>query len=547
MLNIKNGNCMIRRYSLLLFIVSISCTVYALRVDNVVGMFRDDAWYALLGKAIASGNGYSLINAPNPGITPIYPPFFPFLLSLVFRAIPAFPENLFYLKLVSIMAMFGAGILAYIYFKQGECSHKLSIILAQLVVLSPGLVFIATSSLMSECVFTLVCLGSIVMVEHVVTDTRVKSQYPLIILAGVLLSATFLTRSIAITLLISSFLYLVMKRKMALLPVFALTTALIIGSWLIYSRIHRPTLQQRAEVNSYILVPYSEHFWDRTAGLTSEGKITIFELPARIVSNIVSVITLDLGGVVIPSFFPALNQGLAERYHQYQTVISLLALLLVTLGYLDSIRSNLTLSEIFTPFYILVVLAWPFPPYRFLLPILPIFLLYLIRGWRRVIILHSRLLLQGLGSKKINSENSLIGMAFVLLIFTVYSNTIYINRKFSTIVNETPKWIRIFDETEQILNWVKFNTSKDSRIATENPALVHLYSGNKTVTYDNPTQNWELWKNLSIRYYVSVLPGQSSANNSNFKLVYNTSGPIKLKVLDFDLPESRKSSTPVVK
>jgi hypothetical protein len=510
-------------------------------------MFRDDAWYALLGKAIASGNGYSLINAPNPGITPIYPPFFPFLLSLVFRAIPAFPENLFYLKLVSIMAMFGAGILAYIYFKQGECSHNLSIILAQLVVLSPGLVFIATSSLMSECVFTLVCLGSIVMVEHVVTDTRVKSQYPLIILAGVLLSATFLTRSIAITLLISSFLYLVMKRKMALLPVFALTTALIIGSWLIYSRIHRPTLQQRAEVNSYILVPYSEHFWDRTAGLTSEGKITIFELPARIVSNIVSVITLDLGGVVIPSFFPALNQGLAERYHQYQTVISLLALLLVTLGYLDSIRSNLTLSEIFTPFYILVVLAWPFPPYRFLLPILPIFLLYLIRGWRRVIILHSRLLLQGLGSKKINSENSLIGMAFVLLIFTVYSNTIYINRKFSTIVNETPKWIRIFDETEQILNWVKFNTSKDSRIATENPALVHLYSGNKTVTYDNPTQNWELWKNLSIRYYVSVLPGQSSANNSNFKLVYNTSGPIKLKVLDFDLPESRKSSTPVVK
>jgi hypothetical protein len=84
---------MIRRYSLLLFIVSISCTVYALRVDNVVGMFRDDAWYALLGKAIASGNGYSLINAPNPGITPIYPPFFPFLLSLVFRAIPAFPET----------------------------------------------------------------------------------------------------------------------------------------------------------------------------------------------------------------------------------------------------------------------------------------------------------------------------------------------------------------------------------------------------------------------------------------------------------------------
>ncbi len=44
--------------------------VYLLRLDRVVGMFMDDAWYALLGQALATGQGYTLINSPTPGILP---------------------------------------------------------------------------------------------------------------------------------------------------------------------------------------------------------------------------------------------------------------------------------------------------------------------------------------------------------------------------------------------------------------------------------------------------------------------------------------------
>jgi hypothetical protein len=64
-------------------------------------MFRDDAWYALLAKALATGQGYTLINSPNEGIVPIYPPFYSSVLSLVFLMGPQFPENIFFLKSVS--------------------------------------------------------------------------------------------------------------------------------------------------------------------------------------------------------------------------------------------------------------------------------------------------------------------------------------------------------------------------------------------------------------------------------------------------------------
>ncbi len=93
--------------------VLIFLTIYILRVDRVAGMLLDDAWYVLLAKSLASGQGYRLINSPGAHILPLYPPGFPFLLSFVFRIAPQFPENYWLLKSVSIAAMLGIGLATY--------------------------------------------------------------------------------------------------------------------------------------------------------------------------------------------------------------------------------------------------------------------------------------------------------------------------------------------------------------------------------------------------------------------------------------------------
>src|SRR4026207_2092361 len=91
-------------------------TIYLLRLDKVVGQVVDDAWYVLLAKSLATGNGYTLINSPSPGIIPFYPPVFPMLLSLAYRLSPDFPNNVWLLKSVSIAAMMGVGLVAFYYF-----------------------------------------------------------------------------------------------------------------------------------------------------------------------------------------------------------------------------------------------------------------------------------------------------------------------------------------------------------------------------------------------------------------------------------------------
>ena len=52
---------------------------YLPRLDDMCGLFSDDAWYVLLARALATGKGYTLTNLPTPGIAPVYPPGFPLL------------------------------------------------------------------------------------------------------------------------------------------------------------------------------------------------------------------------------------------------------------------------------------------------------------------------------------------------------------------------------------------------------------------------------------------------------------------------------------
>ena len=64
------------------------------------GLFHDDGIYLVTAKALAENRGYRLISLPDEIRQTKYPPLYPFLLSLVWRAQPDFPENVPSLRLV---------------------------------------------------------------------------------------------------------------------------------------------------------------------------------------------------------------------------------------------------------------------------------------------------------------------------------------------------------------------------------------------------------------------------------------------------------------
>ena len=347
--------------------------IYLLRLDRVVGLVVDDAWYVQLGKGLASGKGYTLINSPSPGIVPFYPPAFPMLLSLVFRLSPDFPSNIWLLKSVSIAAMLGVGLVAFYYFfRQRALPFYLSLGIAVATIFYPALVFLATSTVMSECFFTLVLLLAMVVIERGVSVETRSAAWRYSLIGGVLASLSFLTRSVAVGLIIAAIVYFLKKRLTRSALMFGGVVVLLTGPWILYTGSHAPTDQQRAEQSGNIVQSYKAQFWQRTAGQPAFGTITLGDIPERVWNNVSEIVKYDVGAIAAYPLFRPLEPGLSVRIDKEARVFSLLLSLLAVLGWVSIIRERMTLVELTVPLTLLITVAWGLGAISFALTIGPV-------------------------------------------------------------------------------------------------------------------------------------------------------------------------------
>ena len=530
-------------------VVSLLATlaVYVLRLDGVVGLFTDDAWYVLLAKALATGQGYSIANSPTPGILPLYPPAFPFLLSLVFRLSPGFPENVWLLKSVSVAAMLGTGALAYRYFtRERELPASWSLAIAVGAVLSPPLVFLATSTVMSECVFALLFLSAIVVVEGSVRAGQSGRGLLLAVAGGALASAGFLTRSIAVSLLVAGMLYLFKARLIRSAIAFGLTAAVFIGPWMLYSRAHAPTPEQQREQGGHIVLPYSTQFWQRRAGFSAMGTVTAAELPGRLAGNLVEIAGRDIGRIVVTPLFEALRDPFAESKRQgmqeggrgetwwFSFVMSFFAVL----GFELSLRRRKTMAEIAIPLSIGIIALWPWETFRFVLPLIPFVIFYLIVGVRGAAEFHASLRKQAPGRL---AGGLALAVLLAIVAVNLYGNVNYILKYAGGDALDRPQWLQIYDNAEDLMKWTAANLPADAVIATNNAPLVHLLTGRKTISADDPAANWDNWERMKIRYMVLVpiYFDPAASADKKYPPVYRVRNSPLFRVLDLGEPGAR--------
>lgn len=479
--------------------------IYLLRYDRVAGFTVDDAWYILLAKALATGRGYTLINSPSPGIMPFYPPGFPFLLSLVFRISPNFPQNVWLLKAVSIIAMFGAGIASYWYFAHYRMVNQvLAGAMAVVIVLNPILVFFATSSVMSEPVFALAQILAVIVIERCVREGTGNRALVFAVIGAALSSYVFLTRSMGVSLLVGIVLYLAKEKLWRSAIAFVIGCALLLGPWMIYSRQHVLTPQQRAEQGGYITYPYSEQFWMKTAGNPYAGNVTAGEIPTRVFENLWQMVGRESGRIfATPIYRSSKISGFEfQGYKGSAGIISVILSLLIMLGFIATVRQRLTLAEIVFPMSIGVIALWPWYPLRFLIPYLPFVLYYLVRGCQFLQQLSQKLKEAPAAQFRPAAALAVIGCIIALYGF---DHAAYILAKREPAPEEQPVWLAKFAESEEALKWMNENLPHDGSVAVSaNPALIYLHTGMKTVSGGNIVQSWEQWKAMNVRYLAFV-------------------------------------------
>jgi len=529
-----------------IFCALLFTAVYLLRLDKVFGMMLDDAWYLVLAKSLATGQGYTLINSPTPGIVPIYPPAFPFLLSLLYRLFPQFPENLWLLKSLSVVAMFGAGLAIYSYFtRERNLTPILALSIAAASVFCPSLVFLATSAVMSECLFLLCLVLTVMLIERGVRHGLQELNKTAIIrylLPGAFFSAVaFLTRSAAIALLAAVVLYLLKKRLLKPAIIFVVVVAVIAGPWMIYSRMHAPTAAQMTEVNNYIVVPYTKQFWQNIAGFEVYGETTAGQLPARTLGKAWEIFGTDMGRVLVAPVFELLTstQSWIEQTGNAALLLSLLLSLLTVVGFIYAARREASLAEFVIFFSFLMIVIWPGELFRQVLPYLPFLLFYLALSVTGIHSFYPGLKALAAPSARLKLACALVG---VILAINLYGNAVYLSKLFGSSL-ERPVTIRIFEENEELLKWMRERTPLDGVAATANPPLVYLLSGHKTVGSDDPAKYWETWNQLGVRYLVrtqyAYRPVPNDPAEAAYKTLYRQRGELNLRIVDLGQPPSR--------
>lgn len=511
--------------------------VYLLRLDPAVGLFVDDAWYVLLAKALASGQGFNVINSPSPGIMPLYPPGFPALLSLVFRVAPSFPENVWLLKSVSVASVFLTAALVYKYLVR---EHELSPLAAHgitlLMLLTPAIVFFATSTVMSECFFTLLQLGAIVCVERCLKAEGRGRALALLVGGACLASMAFLTRPIAVGLICAAGVYLLLNGQLFRALIFSLVVLLILGPWLAYSKAHEPTTAQKYEQQGLITQSYVVSFWQKAAGDLGSGTATFKELPARVLDNTKEMFVRDAGGIAMPALYRPADESGEEVLGMSgdmgiatdAMIISSVLGALCALGFALTLRRKILLSELALVCTLPVILTWPWAPFRFLVPFTSFILLYLLRGVDSLWPIIRRLLRRDDGEAFVRESFSAAARVFLLcaVLLNVYDHVNYILGKFD-IAGTRPEWLQSYDETGELMSWMREHLPPGSVVATENPPLVHLRTGLKTVwAAADPLKYREDLARRNVSHLAHVSPYHSSSvsrvDAPSFKILQHT-------------------------
>ena len=509
---------------------AVACVVavYALRLDAVVGLYTDDAWYVLLAKALASGDGYTLINSRSPGILPLYPPGFPALLSLAFRVAPRFPENVALLKAVSIVAMLGVGAVTVWYFTRDRgVSLAGSVGLAMATVLHPGFVFLATSTVMSECVFALVQWLTVVAVER----TARRGGSAAAALSAALASFTFLTRTIGVVVPVAAFVYLMKERRARAAAIFAALVLLLAGSWTLYAGAHAPTPEQRAEENNYVVDGYATAFWSQTAAFPGRGAATLADLPRRTWENARELAEYDCGALALYPIFRAVEPTEWVTPGGWRAVVSLIFAALAAGGFAAAVLERVTLTELLVPATVVITVVWPAYGFRFVLPLLPVFLFYLVTAVQH-------LARRTIGQAAAGWAGGLVLGGLVAVSTSAHAAYVW---SLGGPAASRPSWIRTFDANHEMLLWVAAHLPADALVVSPNPALVFLYTGRKALGSRAPGQNWERWERLGVRY--AVVTGWRPLRPlrvamSRYRVLYRSS-PMNLVVLDFGDASSR--------
>jgi hypothetical protein len=416
-----------------------------------VGAFTDDAHYVVLAESIATGQGYRLINFPNPKFELIFPPGWPLLLSPLLALLPG---SFAPLKALSLLLNLGSIILAYRLFAPRLGSPYLEVLLV-LFAIHPAVV--GTSGMvMSEPAYLFASLLALNLFELWMKRSERPLNRYFLPFALVTMGAQ-LIRPVGLSLLLSALVYLAILRKFRHLALLAVAFAVCFVP---------QTLLFRQAGGSVIPAVQEQQVFAETS-LSQKLLHMATNLNTYLREGLISNVVLPFFGPRISAFFGQVGLDVLLL------VLNAVLLTILALGALRSLR-NVQLYDVYVAVYFVAILAFWNPSVgsaqsRFLTPLVPFLLLYFLQGIAA---------LSALAGPRIwHPSRARAGLAILVAGIVAIA---FLARNLRETVNP------VRDRTTDLsigADWIREHAPLDAVVMTTDPVPRYLYARRKTVGY----------------------------------------------------------------
>ncbi|MDE3166271.1 MAG: hypothetical protein KGN36_10730 [Acidobacteriota bacterium] len=318
-------------------------------IQPAVGMMHDDGIYAAAAKSLAEGHGFRIDSLPGTPAQTKYGTLYPLLLAAGWRLFPHFPQNALLLKLITV-----AFVPVWLWFCYQFLTRHLAIPGAAALWICaftaglPWCVF-SGSALMSEMPFCAFSAGALWLAAEIEGKAEVTPKRAAA--CAILASAAYLTRSIALAVVLAGALaFLRPRRKIKGLAFYLAICGACAAGWLLWQLGHR---------DGYVLPQlryYTEDCfrdWSALASHDPPGRLV-----ALAVLNLRNVLTYPTGMVAVFTRTPVL------------LAIAKFALWAAVLMGVRPVLKIWSFSG-FVVLYFGAMLVWRWYPDRFLLPLYP--------------------------------------------------------------------------------------------------------------------------------------------------------------------------------
>ena len=429
-----------------LLVAAVALAIALVAVPNwPAGVFQDDGIYVILGKALATGEGYRYLNLPGAPYATHYPPGYPLFLALLWRVSPQFPQN------VGLFTFANAGFLALAAFGTFRFAHRrlgLSSLGAAAVAIAgsvsmPAIIF--GVFVLSEPMFMALLLPLLIYAERV--SERAGWRDALFVgLAG---GALAMVRTTAMFVVPAFALVLLFRRRVVPAVCAMVGCAVFLVPWHLWVAAHG------AEVPPVLLGKYGPYDAWLTNAIREHG------LP--FVLQVIWTNARALYGMLWVMF-----TGSETTPVVLHPPVVIAALIVLALGAWRFAR-RAPVTAWFVAAYMALVVIWPFEPTRFVWALLPLFCAMVALGIGAVV-----------------EWGPAAPMRYVRIASLAACGALVAGFGWYNVTGIRQQWRDSVPRVTAaratpVVEWVRASTRPTDVIAMEDDPLLYLYTGRRTV------------------------------------------------------------------